>query len=125
MDARKARKSGIAYPRFRPDLEYKVELLNRQAWSCVYCDVVMTDYRLATIDHIIAGSTISDESVRNHYTNTVIACLFCNSRKGNTPYTVFTTAERIVKIDQIRMVAVAFGPYDYRDARKAARNGGK
>lgn len=121
-----ARKSGIAYPRFRPDPEYKIELLNRQAWSCAYCDVVFTNPALASIDHLIAGSTIADETVRNHYTNTVMACFICNGAKGNVPYTVYCNdGDKIANIDQIRMIAIAFGPYDYREARKAARNGGK
>lgn len=73
-----------ANPR-RPDLltsqwrRKRMEILERDDWTCRYCGKVMESNRNATVDHVIPyelAKSIDDA-------NLVAACRSCNSRKGN------------------------------------------
>lgn len=62
-------------------------VLERDRWTCVYCDARPGDRRRGrvlvksdfTVDHIVPRS----RGGRNTWTNTACACYFCNQRKAN------------------------------------------
>jgi 5-methylcytosine-specific restriction endonuclease McrA len=58
----------------------KKTLLERDKFSCQYCGIALTK-AVATIDHVVPKGGIYKG--KTSWTNCVIACKPCNSKKGN------------------------------------------